>query len=123
EEPGAQVLSAVGGKPPRPFSAYSNPFAGGAGGRSPEELVRYTFAAFEAWAYERDLGRRPDETPLEFAARVGDEVPALEEAAGDLANLFARAAYAHGPLPAGAGATLEAFWERLEAVAVRPLSA
>jgi hypothetical protein len=124
QEGEAAVLSASGGKPLRPFSSYTNPFAdGSAGGMSPEEVVRYTFAAFEAWAYERDLGRRPDETPLEFARRVGDEVPALEEEAGRLVHLFARAAYARGPLPGDALAEVEAFWEKLEAVVARPLSA
>ena len=37
--------------PPRPFADFSNPFTDGtARGLSPRELVRYTFAAFEAWA-------------------------------------------------------------------------
>jgi hypothetical protein len=90
---------------------------------SAEEIAQYSFAAFEAWAYERDLGRRPDETPLEFVRRVGNEVPALEEAANAMVNLFVRAAYARGPLPSNALAVMEAFWEKLEAVVARPLSA
>src|SRR5262249_32728231 len=65
--------------PPRPFSDFPNPFHDGRATRwSPDQLVRYSFDALQAWANERDLGRRPDETPLEFVRRLGDEVPALE---------------------------------------------
>src|SRR5262249_29997306 len=65
--------------PPRPFASYSNPFRDGSADRlGPEKLVRYAFEALQAWAWERHLGRRPDETPLEFAERVGMEVPGLE---------------------------------------------
>ena len=57
-----------------PFAAFTNPFADGtSAGRSPEDLVRYSFQAFEAWADDRDLPRSDNETPLEFAARVGDQ--------------------------------------------------
>src|SRR5262249_30393519 len=38
-----------------PFAAFSNPFADGtADGRTPEELVRYSFESLEAWAGDRD---------------------------------------------------------------------
>jgi hypothetical protein len=114
----------AGGPPPRPFSSYSNPFADGrARGLSPEELVRYSFEALQAWAWERDFGRRPDETPLEFVARLGDEVPALEADAVRLANLYVRALYARGPLPANCRASVQQFWEALEAAAGLTVSA
>lgn len=110
--------------PPRPFASYTNPFADGSAGRlSPEKLVRYTFEAFQAWAWEHHLGRRPDETPLEFAGRVGVEVPGLEADAQRLATLYARVLYARGPLPGNARAAVEQFWSRLEAVVEQPLSA
>jgi hypothetical protein len=121
---GDEAGDAVPATPPRPFSSYANPFRDGSAARlRPEKLVRYTFAAFQAWAYEQHLGRRPDETPLEFAARVGMEVPGMETDAGRLATLFARALYARGPLPADTRAAVEQFWERLEAVVEQPLSA
>jgi hypothetical protein len=120
-EAGEEVIPAA---PPRPFASYGNPFRDGSADRlGPEKLVRHAFEAFQAWAWERDLGRRPDETPLEFAGRVGMEVPALEADAGRLAVLYARVLYARGPLPADARAVVEQFWERLEAVAEQPLSA
>jgi hypothetical protein len=100
--------------PPQPFAAFSNPFTDGtARGRSPRELVRYTFAAFEAWARERGLGRQDAETPLEFALRVGEEVPAVEDDARRLVDLFARAAYSADEMPKWTTETLRAAWERL----------
>jgi hypothetical protein len=86
-------------EPEQPWRDFVNRFEGGlASQRTAQELVRYTFAAVQAWARERDLGRQPGETPEEFAARVGAEVPALE-------------------------AELRQFWQRLERVAAQPLSA
>src|SRR5207237_6694670 len=80
---------------PRPFADFRNPFAdGSAAGQSPEELVCYSFTALEAWACERDLSRRIDETPLEFADRLSERVPALGANAQQLALLYARLAYA-----------------------------
>jgi hypothetical protein len=107
----------------RPFGSFHNPFAGGRIGMAVPELIRYTFAAAQAWARERDLGRQPGETPLEFAARVGAEVPALEADLQRLAILYARAVYARGDLPSDSIDLLRQFWERLEVVAEQPLSA
>jgi hypothetical protein len=106
-----------------PFSAFPNPFAGGPAGMAPPELVKYTFAALQAWARERDLGRQPGETALEFAERVGGELPALEADLRRLAALYARAVYARGGLPPNAVELVRQFWERLEAVSEQPMSA
>jgi hypothetical protein len=115
--------SAAAARNGRPFSAYHNPFESGAGRRPPEELVRYSFEALEALARERGLGRHPDETPQEFAARLGGELPALDADARHLAGLYARAAYAPGRLPRSAVEAVKQFWKRLAAAADAPLSA
>jgi hypothetical protein len=108
---------------PRPFVSFHNPFVdGSAENFPPDEVVRYTFMALQSWAWERGLGRQPQETPLEFAARIGIEVPGLEADARRLAALYARAVYARGSLPADSLAAVRQFWERLEAVAEQPLS-
>jgi hypothetical protein len=107
----------------QPFAAFSNPFAGGRSGMAVPKLIRYTFAAVQAWAREHHLGRQPGETPLEFAERIGGEVPALEADLQRLATLYARAVYARGGLPANSAELLRQFWQRLEAVAEQPLSA
>jgi hypothetical protein len=107
-----------------PFSFFRDPFLSGeAAGQSPEELVRYTFDALEAWARERHLARRDGETPLEFAGRVGDEVPALEGDVLRLAEFYVRVVYARMRLPEGMREPLRRFWQLLRAVVERPLSA
>jgi hypothetical protein len=101
-------------RPRRPFSSFSNPFADGTGeGRSAEELVKYSFAALEAWAADRNHPRRPDETPLEFTSRLGNMFVSLEGHPRRLALLVVRLAYADGILPADARQTLEFFWDNL----------
>ena len=111
-------------RPERPFASFANPFDTGAADRwKARELVRYTFAALQAWARERDLGRQDGETPLEFSERVAGEVPALEAELRQLAALYARAAYARGALPGNTVEVVRRFWERLERVAAAPLSA
>lgn len=109
---------------PPAFALYRNPFLDGRAARlSPDEVVRYSFAALEAWAYERGLGRHADETPMEFAQRLGEDLPGLEADARRLAGLYARSLYARGALPAGAAEPVRQFWDRLEAVTAQPLSA
>jgi hypothetical protein len=101
---------------PRPFAHFRNPFAdGSAAGRSPAELVRYSFSALEAWAFERDLPRRPDETPLEFADRVGGAEPDLAEESCRLTGLYVGVAYGRRRLSDASRVQVEAFWRKLEA--------
>jgi hypothetical protein len=102
---------------PRPFSSFQNPFTNGGGDRSPEELVRYSFEALEAWAWERGYGRDPDDTPLEFGERLGEETPAVAADARRLGALYARVAYSRGALPAESVGFLRRFWQRLDTTA------
>jgi hypothetical protein len=100
--------------PPRPFSAFANPFANGtAGDFAPDELVCYSFEALEAWARERGMGRRQEETPIEFAERLGGRLPALEAPASRLALLYARVAYSQGALPAASVEFVRQLWQKL----------
>jgi hypothetical protein len=109
------VESVVVQERPRPFADFRNPFTdGSAAGRSPDELVRYSFAALEAWAFEQDLPRRPDETPLEFGDRLAAGVPDLADAGRRLTGLYARLAYARRRLPDVSRGPVEAFWRALD---------
>ena len=109
---------------PPPFASYSNPFAdGSAERRDAEELVEYTFEAFDSWAWDRGKGRLPAETPLEFAVRLGAELEDFDQAVRRMANLYARVAYAEGELPEATIAFLEQFWEQLVHGVNAPLAA
>jgi hypothetical protein len=106
------------------FAEYPDPFADGSAERmKATALIRYAFEALQAWAVERDLARRLDETPTEFARRLGDEIPAIDAMARQLAALYTRAAYAPGTLPPAAVEPLRNLWRRLEQVAAAPMSA
>ena len=104
-------------KPRAPrFSAYTDPFAAGtAGGMRPDELVRYTFEAMEAWARDHGCPRQPDQTPHEFARAIAAHSPELEGNVRRLAELYSQAAYAPGTLPAGRVAPLQQLWRDLRA--------
>lgn len=113
-EPGEPVsVRAEVHKPRRPFATFANPFDGAAP-LVPEEIVRYTFAALDAWADEHGWGRRPEETPREFAARLGEEVPALEEDMARFADLYAAAVYARATLTPACLPAVRKLWRLLE---------
>jgi len=99
---------------PRPFAAFADPFANGAAARStPDQLVRYTFAALEAWAFERGAARRPEATPHEFAQQLGNRSAELAADVQSLANLYAQITYARGSLSPECLPTLKRLWRRL----------
>jgi hypothetical protein len=109
---------------PRTFEDFTDPFlTGQAEQMSPAELVRYSFAALEAWAEHCHLGRRAEETPLEFVERLAGEAPALETAARNLVVLYTALAYARRTLRDDCRPLLRQFWQTLRAVAECPLSA
>ncbi len=108
------AVIARGPQRPPPFNTFSNPFEDGtADGRNPAELVEYTFLATDAWAWDRDHGRPPTETALEFADRLGNEFPDFHANFRRLANLYARVLYAQGTLPTDAPQLLEQVWDQL----------
>jgi hypothetical protein len=101
-------------EPPRPFAAFRNPFLSGNAGRtSPEQLVRYTFEALEAWAFERQAARRVDETPLEFADALDERFPALAADARQLARLYSHMLYARAKPTRECLPLLQRLWEEM----------
>jgi len=95
----------------QPFAAFENPFATGAANRlTPEELVRYSFEALQAWAFEFGLPRQTQQTPIEFARMVGESRP---EIAGDvlqIARLYSMIAYAASRSTPDSAEILERLW-------------
>ncbi len=105
------------------FADFRDPFAAGIAGRyQPEELVRYTFEALEAWARDHGHPREPEQTPHEFARRLAAQVSPLGDDAGRLAELYCQAAYAPGTLAAAPVARLSHLWQQLQAAAEAEVS-
>jgi hypothetical protein len=115
--------SAAAEAAPPPFASFANPFAAGKTTLSPDELVRYSFAALEAWAWQRHLGRDVGETPLEFVHRISEDAPALEAEARRLADYYVGLAYGGRRLGRDCVEAIAAFWHMLTEVTERPLSA
>lgn len=109
----AEEATAKQAPPPR-FADFTDPFAAGLAARySPEELVRYTFEALEAWARDQGYPRQPEQTPHEFTRRVGSRVAALAGDAGRLAELYCQVAYAPGTLPTASVVRLSQLWQNM----------
>ncbi len=99
----------------RSFYEFTDPFATGMASRyPPEELVRYSFEAFEAWARDQEWPRETNQTAWEFARIVGEQAPHIATSARTLADLYSRAAYAPGTLSADSVGNLRSLWESMK---------
>jgi len=98
----------------RTFAEFTNPFAGTARRWPIDQLLRYSFAALEAWARDRGVARSPEETPIEFARRLGAHFPDLRGPAVDVGLLYSQWAYGGGRLPREAAERLRRFWNAAE---------
>jgi hypothetical protein len=100
--------------PPRPFSAFSNPFqTGAARKKSPSELVWYTFEALQAWATENNCPREPNQTPIEFGQQLrAYKVPCAVEGQ-EVSQLYAQVAYASHRPGAESLPVLEKLWRKM----------
>jgi hypothetical protein len=101
--------------PPLPrFADFTDPFAAGVVGRyPPEELVRYTFEALEAWARDQGYPRQPEQTPHEFTRLLASHVASLADDTLRLAELYCQVAYAPGTMPAASVTRLSHLWATL----------
>jgi len=112
----ASEAAAEAKPPPRPFAAFEDPFLSGAASRtSPEQLVRYSFDALQAWAFERGSPRRPDATPLEFSQQLAGQAPQIAAEARELAQLYSQITYARRTLSPDCLPSLRQLWEHLRA--------
>jgi hypothetical protein len=114
DETGSAADTAQESWSPRPFAEYADPFLTGAAEREPPaHVVRYSFEALESWAWENHMQRQPEETPLEFAERIGGQVPALDPHVRRVADLYARVTYARQTPNQQGLAILRLFWQHL----------
>lgn len=107
----------------RPFADYRNPFdTGDYRGWPPEEIVRYTFEAFEAWARDAGHPRSPDQTPAELVhVAVPPQTP-LDDAARNMTRLYSQIAYASGRVSPAAAESLRELWSLMQSQSPRLLS-
>jgi hypothetical protein len=104
---------------PRPFAAFSDPFANGQAARmSPAEVVRYTFLALEAWGRENGRARAAGQTPHEYAAAIGQLDSSLAREAAQLADLYARLAYAQPAAIRTSFEPLRSLWRKMQTPAL-----
>lgn len=99
---------------PVPFSQFRNPFQAGAGSMQPEKIVEYTFRALEAWSYERGVLRSPDQTPHEFADRLGELDPRVGQSATGLSNLFGKNLFGNRKIRAEELGPLKELWHLMQ---------
>ena len=102
---------AAAGMRQRSFSDFRDPFLTGQHGQMPpEELVRYTFAAFEAWANDRGRPRTPDCTPQELLNGAVEPKTPLHTEARKLVRMYGELAYASRRVPREAANELRDVW-------------
>ena len=105
----------------RPLSDFRDPFASGDARRyPPEQIVKYTFEALEAWGRQYGCPRQPDQTPHEFAQHVAAHHAPLARDAEYLADLYGQVAYASQRPAAEHVQTLARLWQTLK---TQPLQA
>jgi len=114
----------TGPAPPRPFAQFADPFASGRSAQmSPAEVVRYTFAALEAWGRENGCPRAVGQTPHEYADAIGRLDHTLAREAAQLADLYARMAYAPPAAIRTSFEPLRALWRKMTSPAVEIVGA
>lgn len=115
-EPAGEEAAAVAAVPPRPFTAFPDPFATGEAQRwSPRDLVAYSFQALEAWGREHGCQRGQEQTPHEFAGCLAACDATVGREAGNLADLYCCAAYSSGGLPRDRVGRLQELWQVMRA--------
>jgi hypothetical protein len=119
----AEEEKVVAGAPPRSFSEFRDPFLTGQQGQMPpEELVRYTFAAFEAWANDRGRPRTPDCTPQELIHAAVEPKTPLHAEARKLVRMYGELAYASRRVPRQAADELREVWQLMRSTSTAEMS-
>lgn len=99
---------------PAPFAQFRNPFQGEMGNMSPEKIIEYTFRALEAWSFERGVVRSVDQTPYEFAERLGELDSEVGQSATRLSNLFCKNLFGRRKIRAEELEPLKELWRLMQ---------
>ena len=104
---------------PTSFASFSDPFETGQATRWPlAELVRYTYAALEAWGREHGCPRTIGQTPHEYASAISGIHPEIAEETRYLADLYSHVAFAPGSLRSANVDPLRSLWRKMQAPAL-----
>jgi hypothetical protein len=96
------------------FSHFVDPFGSGAADLDPpEKIVQVSFAAVEAWARDRGMPRRCEQTVDAFLRDLTDHFPRLGPDLKRLGVLYSTAAYAGAPLARPSVMPLKTLWSCL----------
>ncbi len=115
---GGSAAAERSAEPPPPFASFNDPFLDGTARRMAlAQLVRYTFEALEAWSREQGLPRPPEQTPLEFAAELGRQIPKASKDISETAQIYVQVAYARGNPSRDSLDVLERMWRRMNVMA------
>jgi hypothetical protein len=102
------------------FAEYKNPFSAGKDRAwPPEQIILYSYEAVQVWAKGQGMAARPEETAREFCARLSEHHPELDSQLGELARLYAHAAYGTKLPPNCDLEPVRDLWRRLPAAATR----
>ena len=100
---------------PASFHDFHDPFSTGQHSRmQPEELVRYSFAAFEAWANDRGRTRTPDCTPQELVMLALEPGTSMYKEARQLVRLYGELAYASRSVSRESADELQTLWQLMQ---------
>ncbi|MEZ6045922.1 MAG: hypothetical protein R3C11_10170 [Planctomycetaceae bacterium] len=109
---GEQILVLAPPEPPKPFRTFHNPFEdGSADKKSNAAVVCYTFDALEAWAYEHDKERPPEQTPMEFCYHLERQDTRFDNSAKQLSRWYTSYAYAEREPEDSCRPELERVWQ------------
>ena len=96
------------------FADYSDPFKTNAYQQmQKEELIRYTFAAFEAWGRDQNLAREHDQTPHEFAQAIAQRASRMARSAHKVADFYCEAVYSDRDVSDDVLPELKKFWKKM----------
>ena len=80
--------------PRRPFAKFHNPFLSGRGADwTHARLIMYSYDALRAWAEEKGVVPRPEQTAREFCAEVSARFPEINSELNQFSRLYGQAAY------------------------------
>jgi hypothetical protein len=80
---------------------------------SPAKIIVITFQAFEAWAREKGVSRKQDETPAEFLRRFAQQHPEHQQVAAKAVESYQKVVYGRIKAQSDDLAGAEAIWKMM----------